>query len=93
MEYIYYLNNKPVEFKFKDKVYVLYDYEDTTENIKDLFDLSTYEFNNVIPKCTNEVDILFLLDENEGIAEQEYDKMIVNVNIIISLHLFCSRKD
>lgn len=76
MEYIYYLNNKPVEFKFKDKVYVLYDYEDTTEDIKDLFGLSTYEFNHVISKCTNEVDILFLLDESEYVAEQEFNKMI-----------------
>lgn len=76
IEYIYYLNNKPVEFKHKGIVYVLYDYEETTEDIKDVFGLINTEFDHVIPKCTNEMDILFLLDESEEIAEQEFVKMI-----------------
>ena len=77
IEYIYYLNNNPVEYKFKDAVYVLYNHTyTTTEEIKEIFEIESKDFSRITPKCTNEIDIVFLLDESGQIAESEFNKMI-----------------
>lgn len=76
-DYNIYKNDKLVEFKFNDNVLILHDYQDIqAEEIIKTFEINSTAFNHQTPKCTNEYDIIFLIDENGNIAEQEWIKTL-----------------
>lgn len=73
-DYSIYKLGQLVEFKINETVYILHDYKTTTlEEINEVFEIhNKSNFITTTPKCTNENDIIFLLDENGNIAEQEW---------------------
>lgn len=70
--------NIPLEFKLKDRdlTFVLKNAKRTNINIKEEFGVYSYNFSTTVTKCNSEIDIVFLLDESENIAEQEFNKII-----------------
>lgn len=79
IDYMYYNNaNTILEFKLKkrDITYVLSNVVNTNIDIREEFGVYSYNFSTIVTKCNSEIDIVFLLDESENIAEQEFNKII-----------------
>lgn len=79
IEYMYYtLNDDLLEFKLenRDLTFVLGKVEKTKIDIRKEFGVYSDDFSNTITKSNSEIDIIFLLDESENIAEEEFNKMI-----------------
>lgn len=79
VEYLCYsINNIPLEFKLKDRdlTFVLSNVKYTNIDIREEFGVYSYNFSTTVTKCNSEIDIVFLIDESENIAEQEFNKII-----------------
>lgn len=79
VEYMYYTgNDELLEFKLtkRDLTFVLGKVEKTKIDIRKEFGVYSDDFSNTITKSNSEIDIIFLLDESENIAEEEFNKII-----------------
>lgn len=79
IDYMYYTHNyKLLEFKLlnRDLTFVLIDAKETEIDVKEEFGVYSSEFSTMVTKSNSIIDIVFLLDESENIAEQEFNKII-----------------